>query len=246
MSEKLDGMRAYWTKGKLWTRSGIPIVTPDWFIAGLPSRHDLDGELFLGRQMFDECMTIARRTDAGGDWKKLKFVVFDCPTVKGGIVERLEVAVKLVNDSNNGNVQVHPFSICESEEHLVQELNKIEEVGGEGLMLRHPTALHRGGRSSDLLKVKTFHDDEALVIDYEKGKGKYAGMVGSLMCVTRGGAHFKVGSGLSDNLRTINAAPKKGSVITFKYFELTKDGIPRFPTFLRVRPDVSPSEFPSS
>lgn len=44
-------------------------------------------------------------------------------------------------------------------------------------------------------------------------------------------------------MRTISRAPKIGSVIAFKYFELTKDKIPRFPTFLRIRPDVDANEF---
>lgn len=62
MSEKLDGMRAYWYGKKLWSRSGLPIIAPEWFLYGLPETLVLDGELFLGRQRFDECMMIARRT----------------------------------------------------------------------------------------------------------------------------------------------------------------------------------------
>ena len=69
--------------------------------------------------------------------------------------------------------------------------------------------------------------------------------VGSLVCISRTGARFKVGSGLTDKMRGHRQAPAAGTVITFKYFELTKDGIPRFPTFLRIRPDVDASEFPS-
>lgn len=69
----------------------------------------------------------------------------------------------------------------------------MEAQGGEGLMLRHPTAKHRSGRTSDLLKVKSFQDDEALVTAYEPGKGKYSGQVGALVCVSRAGAQFKVG-----------------------------------------------------
>lgn len=94
MSEKLDGMRAYWNGKKLWTRSGLPIIAPGWFLSALPADLHLDGELFLGRQMFDECMSIARRTDASEEWKQLKYVVFDAPTVKGGIMNRLERAQK--------------------------------------------------------------------------------------------------------------------------------------------------------
>ena len=68
----------------------------------------------------------------------------------------------------------------------------------------------------------------------------------SLVCKLKNGSMFKVGSGLSDSQRSYQTAPGVGTVITFKYFELTKDGIPRFPTFLRVRPDVAASDFATS
>jgi DNA ligase-1 len=176
-------------------------------------------------------------------------VVFDAPTVKGGILTRLEKVTAALAEagSSGGDLywSLHPHEVCQGTEQLVQELARVEALGGEGLMLRSATAPHRGGRSSDLLKVKSFHDDEALVLDHEAGKGKYQGQVGSLVCITRQGARFKVGSGLVDAMRGYKQAPQPGTVITFKYFELTKDGIPRFPTFLRVRPDVHKSEFPT-
>ena len=250
MSEKLDGMRAYWCGKKLWSRSGLPIVAPDWFLSGLPADLALDGELFLGRGQFDECMSIARRTDASGDWRQLRYVVFDAPTVKGGILDRLaraedafQRAASSLVESSELLWKLHPQTRCLGMEHLLDELAKIEALDGEGLMLRSATAAHRGGRSSDLLKVKSFHDDEALVTAHEEGRGKYQGQVGSLVCVLRSGARFKVGSGLTDAMRGNKQAPAPGTVIMFKYFELTKDGIPRFPTFVRIRPDVSPSEF---
>jgi DNA ligase 1 len=245
MSEKLDGMRAYWNGTKLWTRSGLPVITPDWFIAGLPKDMHLDGELFLGRGLFDDCMSIARRTDASDNWKKLKYIVFDAPQVtSSGIMGRLDRAKEVIARSGNPYVVIHPHEICQDMDHLLDTLAKIEQVGGEGVMLRHPTASHRGGRTNDLLKVKSFHDDEAIITGYEPGKGKYQGMVGSLVCMLKNGEVFKVGSGLTDTLRSYSNIPKIGTVITFQFFELTKDGVPRFPTYLRVRPDVDPSIFP--
>ena len=50
--------------------------------------------------------------------------------------------------------------------------------------------------------MKSFHDDEALVTAHEEGKGKYYNMVGSLVCISRTGAIFKVGSGLTDSMRS--------------------------------------------
>jgi len=106
-----------------------------------------------------------------------------------------------------------------------------------------PTAA-AGGRTHDLLKVKEFKDDEALVIGYEAGQGRNGARVGALRCRLRSGKEFSCGSGLSDEQR--KAPPALGSVVTVKFFELSKDGIPRFPVFLRARGDVSPAEFGST
>ena len=92
-----------------------------------------------------------------------------------------------------------------------------------------------------LLKVKEGKDDEAIVTGHEAGKGKHAGRMGALMCKLRSGKTFKVGTGFTDAER--EAPPPVGTVITFNYFELTNDGVPRFPSYSRVRPDVSPGAF---
>ena len=58
VSEKLDGMRAWWDgkgrggeggKGSLWTRQGNRIHAPPYFTASFPPHTALDGELWLGR-----------------------------------------------------------------------------------------------------------------------------------------------------------------------------------------------------
>ena len=89
--------------------------------------------------------------------------------------------------------------------------------------------------------MKLFLDDEALVVGHEEGEGRNKGRAGALRCRLRSGAVFSVGSGLDDAARA--APPPLGAVVTVKYFELTKDGVPRFPVFLRVREDVGAAEF---
>ena len=51
----------------------------------------------------------------------------------------------------------------------------------------------------------------------------------------------QVGTGFSDDQR--EDPPAMGSVITFRYFELTDGGVPRFPAYVRPRPDVDAAEF---
>lgn len=49
-------------------------------------------------------------------------------------------------------------------------------------------------------------------------------MMGALVCKNKSGVVFKVGTGFTDAQR--RNPPKKGTVISYRYFELTKDGKP--------------------
>ena len=84
---------------------------------------------------------------------------------------------------------------CKGQSHLEAELKRIEQKSGEGVMLRKPKSLYVAGRSTTLLKVKSFHDAEAVVLSYEPGKGKHKGRVGALNCKMANGTRFKVGTG---------------------------------------------------
>src|SRR3954447_2549458 len=53
ISEKLDGVRAYWDGKQLLSRLGNVLHAPEWFIKDLP-KHSLDGELFLARKSFQK------------------------------------------------------------------------------------------------------------------------------------------------------------------------------------------------
>jgi len=101
--------------------------------------------------------------------------------------------------------------------------------------------LYEFRRSKALLKVKTFHDDEATIIGYNEGTGRFVGHIGSLKCINKAGAYFDVGSGLNDEMRY--NPPKVGLKIVYKYQELNKEtGRPRFPTFLRMFEDETTTQ----
>ncbi len=100
--------------------------------------------------------------------------------------------------------------------------------------MKDPTSKYDFKRSKYLQKVKIFHDAEATIIGHGKGKGRLTGLLGYYECENESGARFKVGSGLTDKMRQKGNVFKIGTVITYKYFEVSKYGIPRFPTFLRL------------
>jgi DNA ligase-1 len=59
-------------------------------------------------------------------------------------------------------------------------------------------------------------------------------MCGALLMEGPDGQRFRLASGLSDAQR--RAPPPLGSVVTYRYRERTPNGLPRFASFMRVRP----------
>jgi DNA ligase 1 len=231
MSEKLDGVRAYWDGKQFLSRQGNLYHAPDWFTEGLPDAA-LDGELWIGRKQFQKTVSIVRRQDKSDHWKDVRFLVFDAPRCAGGFEARLEYLAEVVRAERQPYALLHEQRRCHGLSQVHEELARVEALGGEGLMLRQPGSVYEAGRSFTLLKIKSFHDAEAVVLSHEPGKGKFKGLLGALRVQLPDGTEFSVGTGLSDAERT--TPPPIGSAITFRYQELSDGGVPRFPSFLRV------------
>ena len=105
--------------------------------------------------------------------------------------------------------------------------------GGEGLMLHKADAEYITGRNAALIKLKPLFDAEATVVAHTPGRGKYKGKLGALVVETSEGIRFKLGTGLKDAQR--ENPPKIGSLVTYTYKDKTKNGKPKFASFLRVR-----------
>ena len=91
-----------------------------------------------------------------------------------------------------------------------------------------------------MLKYKIKEDSECILREYIPGDGKYTGMLGSLKCelMTDGkpnNVFTQIGTGLNDTQRENYNNPNStefmpiGSVISFSYMEMTKEGVPRHP-----------------
>ena len=247
-SEKLDGVRAYWDGENLLSRQGKELNAPLSFTKNFP-KFALDGELYAKELKFEEIQaTVMDKLPDEKAWQRLKFHIFDVPEASGGLLDRLEILAKFLKNEPNDNLIIIKQIKMRDNAQFLKFAESIIVKGGKGAVVRDPNTPYERKRSKNALKFKKFKDAECEVVSINKGSGKYAKATGSLTCKAIGskedkekagepkaGTIFKIGSGLSDKNR--QDPQKIGSIITYKFQNLTANGKPRFPIFLRVRED---------
>ena len=236
MSEKLDGVRAYWDGKQLVSRQGNVFNPPSYFTRDFPP-FPIDGELFSRRGEFERISAIVRSSEDKG-WHLLKLHVFDVPQAAGDLSSRLGVLESYLRAHPAAPIEIVVQHPVKDKKHLREFLQTIEKLGGEGVIVRDPTAAYEVGRSPRLLKLKTTLDDECTVVAHHAGRGRHRGRLGALSCRNQYGV-FKIGSGFSDADR--ENPPAVGSVITYRYRGFTNNQMPRFASFWRVRADAATS-----
>eukprot|EP01064_Diplonema_japonicum_P002774 TRINITY_DN11797_c7_g1_i1.p1 TRINITY_DN11797_c7_g1~~TRINITY_DN11797_c7_g1_i1.p1 ORF type:complete len:357 (+),score=53.37 TRINITY_DN11797_c7_g1_i1:54-1073(+) len=270
-SEKLDGIRAYWSDGLLTTRNGLVIEVPRGFksdMAAVFKSQQVDGELFAHQDVFQQTMgAVMQQANSGNerwvlpDGRKVKFIAFDLPPKSSkhdvSFKDRLRRLNKYEREFKQAKrkagrtsfrhldfIKYHrlPRKVSQMERAIEVEMKRVLSRNGEGLMVRSPEGLYEAKRSNHLLKVKEVEESEALVVDWEEGTGKHHGLIGSLRCRLHSGVHFEVGSGFSDDDR-VNPKMFLKKVITVRHQGSTILGVPRFPIFTGIRLDRSAGEF---
>ncbi len=153
-----------------------------------------------------------------------------------------------------------PYSTAAAKTTLLDKLEEITALGGEGIMLRKPESFWQPCRSHDLLKVKKMLDAEGTVLGYQWGErtalgSKLLGLMGALV-LDFNGRVFSL-SGFTDAERQLilmgpgslkeghihpgcratkawtNLQFPIGSRVSFHYRELTDDLIPKEARFWR-------------
>lgn len=132
-----------------------------------------------------------------------------------------------------GRIASLPIVQCQSKEHLQRYLAKIQEMGGEGVMLRRKNSPYERGRSSHSRKVKAWYDAEGVVVGHTRGEGRHKGEMGALTVLMECGTTFSCGSGLTDAMRK-DWQPPEGTLVKYRFLELTQDGTPRFPIYVGI------------
>jgi DNA ligase-1 len=250
-SPKLDGIRCLAKEGLAMSRHDKLI--PNEFIQGEFNRlglDGLDGELMVDgdfNSVQSEVMSVHGCPD-------FYFNVFDCfDQTNKAFDYRLRQAQAKVEDLNDNRVRLVPQKLIYNAKDLQSYLDVCLAEGFEGLIVRSLDGRYKYGRSTLkqgwMLKIKLFMDDEAEVVGLEelmhnedtstrKKENLVPGnMLGALQ-VKWQGKEFNIGSGFDHALRReiwANPEAYMGRLVTFKYQELSKYGIPRFPTFKAFR-----------
>jgi DNA ligase-1 len=130
------------------------------------------------------------------------------------------------------------------DDHFAEWTKRANDYGWEGLMLRADEP-YKGKRSKDLLKYKSFNDDEYEVVKVKFGPFRYVSdgreqeeEMLSNVTIMHKGYEVDVGSGFTiDQRQDFHKNPDKilGKIITVQYFQESRNqdgGISlRFPTF---------------
>ena len=270
LSEKFDGYRARFVHEKncFLSRAQKLFNAPDWFKSAMIPTHNLDGELWAGRENFQDMGVVRKKNPDPMEWKNIKYIVYDLPEYDAPFKKRIEVLRKLV-ELNNYRWNIirqelgEPFSTMDcplimADQIVVKDMEQfkshyedIVKKGGEGVMIKDPSSKYEDKRSNFLLKVKPNFDAEAIIMDYSPGKKKYEGMLGGFVCkplinhdtfhsIDNDEKHEFTISGMDDEIRAnYKVSHPIGTIISYEHSGLTDSGKPRFARYIRIRTDIT-------
>ena len=214
----------------------------------MPEGMVLDGEIYIHGKTFQEISKLVKKRRP--ESSDLEYHIYDVPMYESTDDEaddehpfhkRLEALVevhKAIKATKTTHLVMCPTSVVMNEADVYEIQSELMSVGFEGAIVRSQDGLYRFGyRSPDLLKVKTFLDDEYEVVGFHPGIGKFETCV-IWECVTKDGQAFNcVPKGTFDERQEFlaNGHTYVGELLKVKFFELTDDGIPRFPVGIGFR-----------
>jgi len=251
MEPKLDGWRFLFEKtagGEIRSyagrngsnRTGQPAAIERELATFLLSGTIVDAEVVVRGNggVSTDVATVLAHPRAG----KLTAYVFDViqlagQDMRGMILEdRRERLLDMLHGNQSPDVQAMPY-VDPSREFYRDWL----ELGFEGVVFKRLDSRYRSGiRSHDWLKLKPQQTLEARVVGFKPGESSFAGMVGAVEFeILESGVRSRA-SGMTMHVRQdMTDHPERwlGSVIEVRHHGISKDGKPRHPQFMRIRPD---------
>lgn len=238
ISEKFDGVRGIWDGKEMFSKNGKKLAIPPCFaeklaILELKDGEFVEGELWADYGKFAEVSSLARRKNPTcAEFESVKYLIFNAQLNESSdFLANLSKIQSILESHKTPQIRTitqHKFS---SSKELQDFFDAVVAKGGEGVILRY---------SHTAFKLKAQHDAECKIIDYTRGKGRLSGKVGAIVCESladknsgiKNGIIFRIGSGLSDEMRTNPL--KIGTIITYKFSGVSKNSVPFHTRFWRV------------
>jgi DNA ligase-1 len=248
---KLDGVRSIVNESGIWTRNGKKIISAPHIREALQPIFDkfpqiiFDGELYNHdlKNDFNTIVSLIKKTkpsaqDLKESEDKIEYHIYDLPSFPGNFGERSKELFRLQEEFGElwpKCCKLLPTDIVSGKEEIEPLYIKYIEEGYEGQMIRLD-ASYENKRSKNLLKHKTFQDEEFVILDIFEGVGNRSGTAG-YMTFEREGKPFK--SNIKGDWKYLKEVLEQkdsliGRTATVTYFALTPAGIPRFPYVTKI------------
>lgn len=243
---KLDGVRVVADVNveagvvQWFSRSGKPFTTFDHLNEVMVEmvkatgrkRSRFDGEVVTGS--FNKTVSEARKKRAQAlDAQYHIFDWIDDDVAPQPYRDRYQALWSRLTPTDD-RIQIVPITEVRSQEAADGVYQKHLDAGFEGTMLKDPDAPYQHKRSYAWMKLKEEQSIDVSIIDWVPGTGKYLDMIGALT-INHNGIFVNVGSGLTDELRSVNPDTLMGRLIEVSYQHETPDGSLRHPRFKRFR-----------
>ena len=247
---KLDGIRCIVTKDGMFSRNGKPIISAPHIFNSLKPLFEtnpqliFDGELYADKfaNDFNKIVSLVKRTkptdeDLAESKKNIQYWIYDLPNVDDTFEMRSQTLYDLFMEWSyfNSHCINVDTDVCRSEKEVMELYEGYVEKGYEGQILRL-NGLYENKRSKFLLKHKSFQDSEFPILDICEGEGNKTGQVGYMVFEIEG-KRFKsnVKCSWEEGAEILKSKSKLiGKSATIQYFNLTPDGIPRFPYVINI------------
>jgi len=177
-------------------------------------------------------------------WDLIPYVYFadgKCPTPYSKRFSTLEAIISK-QKSKNKKIWTVTSTIVETLEQAQEIFQDYLSKGYEGIILKDGSGVWEDKRAKHQIKFKGELECDLKIVAIEEGTGKYAGMLGSLICESADGVvKVSVGSGLTDAQRKSYGQEIVDKIVAIKYNSRIKNKLGEeslfLPIFVEIRDD---------
>lgn|SRR5215475_1109391 len=239
---KLDGIRAVCVQGEFQSRTGKPMWNVSHIGQQLAELGPLvfDGEL-IHKDWNNTISVVHTQSQVTSDIIYYIFDMLELEEWQNRLCTRMQVQrsrALLGTIKETSQIKIVSQWVCETYDDILEVYDDYLKQGLEGIVIKSVQGFYVFRRHHAWMKLKPSSTVDCQVTGIQEGTGKYTGIMGALM-VDVGGQMCGLGTGFTDDERkSMWESPPIGKMVEVRYQEVTKEGVLRFPSFLRMRPDL--------